>query len=127
MNRPNIAKLLMIGKTWIPGITKFNVSMEDIDGEGTQRSEIGIMHREVLRKKVKKLSINCTHDDPEILAVATLVEGDTFEATVFCPGDPNSENNYITTTFYISKITIDLMLFKDGKGIWSVAFNAVEV
>lgn len=127
MNRPNVARLLRIGGTYVPGITKYNVSMEDLDGEGTTRSEAGIMHREVIRKKVKKLTVNCTHDDPEILSVASLVEGDTFDAEIFCPGDPAAVNNYISTQFYVSKITIDLMLFKDGKGIWSVAFNAVEV
>lgn len=127
MNRPNVANLISINGQRVPGITKYHIDMEDIDGEGTQRSEVGIMHREVLRKKVKKISLSCTHDDPEILTVATLVEGDTFEATVFCPGDPAAVDYYITTTFYVSKISVELLLFKDGKGIWTVAFNAVEV
>lgn len=127
MNRPNISRLLTVNGKRVPGIQKYNISMEDIDTEETQRDENGTMHRKVLRKKVKKLTVTCAHDDPEILEVATLVQDDTFEAEVFCPGDPKATDYYITTTFYVSKIVVDLIRFKDGKGTWSVSFSAVEV
>lgn len=127
MNRVNIARLLQIGGTWVPGITKYNISMEDIDGEGTTRDETGVMHREVVRKKVKKLTVHCTHDSEDILAVASLVENDIFDAYLLCPGDPEAVDYYKEATFYISKITTDLVHFGDNGVIWSVAFNAVEV
>lgn len=127
MNRPNVAKLLKIGDKYVVGIAKYHVDMEDIDSEETTRDETGEMHRKPLRKKVKKLSVTCTQDDDEVLSVATLVEDDTFEATLFCPGDPSASDFYVTSTFYVTKISIDLMRFRDNKGVWSVSFNAVEV
>lgn len=128
MIRPNVAKLIKIGETYIPGITKYKIDMEDLDGEGSGRSETGVMHREVLRKKVKKIFVTCTQDDAEALNVAELVAGDTVEMTVFCPGDETAEDYYKTCTFYISKLSIDLLALSNGAdGLWSVTFNAIEV
>lgn len=127
MIRPHVSKLIKVGNTYIPGITKYKIDMEDLDGEGTSRSETGVMHREVIRKKVKKISISCTQDDEEVLKVAELVEGNTVEMTVFCPGDETAENGYKTSNFYISKLSIDLLLLTGEQGLWTVAFNAIEV
>lgn len=127
MNRTNTSRLITVNGKRIPGIKTYEISMEDIDAKESQRDENVVMHRKVLRKAVKKIAVTCVHDDPEIVEVATLVQGDTFEAEVFCPGDPKAVNYYTTATFYVSKIVVKLIRFSDGKGTWSVSFSAVEV
>lgn len=127
MTRKHVSKLIKIGDKYIPGITKYKIDMEDLDGEGSGRSETGIAHREVVRKKVKKLFVTCSQDDEEVLEVAELIKGDTVEMTVFCPGDETAENFYKTSTFYITKLSIDLVTLSDDEGWWTVSFNAVEV
>lgn len=127
MIRPNVAKLVKVGDNWICGITKFKIDMEDLDGEGTTRSENGTMHRERIREKVKKLFLTCTNDDEEVLAVAEMVQDTVVEMTVFCPGDPTAEDYYKTSMFYVSKISVELLNLSDGRGWWSVSFNAIEV
>ena len=128
MDRQNIAKIIKINDVWLPGIAQYQVDMEDLDGEGTMRDEIGVMHREVIRAKVKKLMVVCTQDNPEVLAVAELVGTPTFEAEVLCPGAPGAEEGYIKGVFYASKISTKLLkLESSGKSYWTVSFNAVEV
>lgn len=127
MNRPNVAKIIKIGNTWLPGIATYKIDMEDIDGEGTSRSETGTMHRERLRKKVKKLFVTCTNDDPEVLGVADMVKDDTVEMTVLCPGDIEAEGYYRTSAFYVTKISTELVHLGENRRIWSVSFNAIEV
>lgn len=127
MNRPNVAKIIKIGDVWLPGIAKYRIDMEDIDGEGTSRSETGIMHREPLRKKVKKLYVTCTNDDPEVLGVADMVKDDTVAMTVLCPGDVEAADYYRTANFYVTKISTELVHLDENRRIWSVSFNAIEV
>lgn len=122
-----VAKVIQIGDVWLPKISTYSVDMEDIDGEGTSRSEAGIMHREVLRKKVKKLSVTCTHDNATILSVADMLKGDTVDMTVLCPGDVNATDFYATGTFYVTKISTGLMHLSGNRAVWSVSFNAIEV
>lgn len=122
-----VAKIIQVDGTWIPKIATYSVDMEDIDAEGTSRSESGKMHREVLRKKVKKLSVTCTHDNATILAVADMLKGDTVDMTVLCPGDVNATDFYATGTFYVTKISTGLMHLSGNRAVWSVSFNAIEV
>ena len=130
MNRPNRAHILQVGDTWICGINKYRVSAEDIDGEGTTRDETGTMHRDVLRKRVKKLAVSCIQDSTEILETAKLLQDDIIEMNCFCPADPNAVDYLSKGKFYVSKVEFDITFFDNENpedSIWSVAFNAIEV
>lgn len=128
MDRPKRAKVVKVGDTWICGITTYSINMEDIDSEESGRDENLDMHREVLREKVMKISVTCTQDNPEVFETCGLIEGETVEMTVLCPGFRNAEGSYYATAeFYISKVKLDVIFYNNGETVWSLSFNAIEV
>ncbi len=120
------AKLVKIGDAWLPGISAYRIDLEDIDSADTARSETGKMQRSVLRKKVKKLSLTLAVTRDELAEIAKLVAEDTAEMQVYCPADPDAKDGFVTSEFYVSKISAD-MITLSGKNYWRLNFNAVEV
>lgn len=128
MNRPTRAKVVKIDDTWLCGITAYRLDMEDIDSEESGRAENLEMHRNVLRPKVMKLSISCTQDNPEVFETCGLIEGETVEMTVLCPGFRNEKGKvYATSRFYVSKVSLDVVFYNNGETVWTLSFNAIEV
>ncbi len=130
MNRPNLAEIVQVGETWLPGIRKYTFTLEDLDGEGTTRDETGVLHREVIRSNVLHVAVTHVVDQGELVSITSLVkESSTVEMTLFCPGrgDP-----YDTGTFYVSKMDVDLIRLKDPNtgqvaDWWQVDYTLVEV
>ena len=128
--RSTLAEIIEVDETWLPGITKFNVTMEDIDAEGSTRSENGTMHREIIREKVIHAQVTHVVDQTELAAICGLIQDDaTVEMTVFCPGrgDP-----YVTAYFYVSKVNFDLIRYKEPStgavaDWWQLDYTLVEV
>lgn len=120
------AHLVKVGEAWLPGISQYNVNLEDIDSDDTARSETGVMVRSVIRKKVKKLSFTCKVSDTQLAAICELLSGDTAEMTVFCPADDAATDKYITSTFYVSKMSMQMLKFAN-ECYWTLTYNAVEV
>ena len=128
MKRPTRAEVVKIDDTWICGITSYRIDMEDIDSEESGRDENMEMHREVLREKVMKISVNCIQDSPEVFETCSLIEGETVEMTVLCPGFRNEEDKpFATAKFYVSKVGLDVVFYNNGETIWTLSFNAIEV
>lgn len=128
MDRPKRAQVVKVGDTWICGITVYRIDMEDIDSEESGRDENLDMHRERLREKVMKIFVTCTQDNPEVFETCSLIEGETVEMTVLCPGFRNAEGSYYATAeFYISKVKLDVIFYNNGETVWSLSFNAIEV
>ncbi len=119
------AKLITIGSTPIPGINGYNVTLEDIDSEETQRDETGTMHRKPLRKNVMKIAVSAVIPTSQVKAIAALISEDTFDASVYCPLHPDASSGYISSTFYVTKKGAQLLSYKEG--YWTISFNAVEV
>lgn len=128
--RPTLANIIQVGSTWLPGITKYDVTMEDIDAEGSTRSENGTMHREIIRAKVIHAQVTHIVDQTELASICGLIQSNaTVNMTVFCPGrgSPN-----VTADFYVSKVNFDLLRYKDpGTGAvadwWQLNYTLVEV
>ena len=135
MTRPTLAEIIGVitgenTTTWLPGIRKYTFTLEDLDGEGTTRDEVGTLHREVLRANV--LHVTATHivDQSELISITSLIKADsTVDISLFCPGRGNP---YDDGTFYVSKLTADLVRLKDPAtgnvaDWWQVDYTLVEV
>lgn len=128
--RPTLANIIQVGSTWLPGITKYDVTMEDIDAEGSTRSENGTMHREIIRSKVIHAQVTHIVDQTELASICGLIQGNaTVNMTVFCPGrgSPN-----VTADFYVSKVNFDLIRYKEPStgavaDWWQLDYTLVEV
>ena len=134
MTRSTLAEIIGVtgenSTTWLPGIRKYSFKLEDLDGEGTTRDEVGTLHREVLRANV--LHVTATHivDQSELISITSAIKEDsTVDLTLFCPGRGNP---YDDGTFYVSKLTADLVRLKDPAtgnvaDWWQVDYTLVEV
>ncbi len=128
--RPTLAEIIQVGETWLPGIVKFTVTMEDIDGEGSTRSEAGIMRRDIVREKVIHAAVQHVVDQEELQTICAAVQSDrTVEMTLFCPGRGDPE---VTAEFYVSKVNFDLIRYRDPTtgevgDWWQVDYTIVEV
>lgn len=106
----------------LPGVTQYSFTLEDIDGEGSTRTEDGYMHREVIRQNVVHASV--THRvDTEGLGtiISEIKQGETVETELYTPGyEPSG-------TYYCSKLTASMVAKTQEKEIWDVSYELVEV
>lgn len=120
------AQIIQAGGTWLPGISAYSISLEDIDSEDTTRSESGKMIRRRLRAKVLKLSVTHIVDMDKMVTITEKIGETTVELKVYCPARSDAVSGYVTATFYVSKITTRMIVLQD-KSWWEVSYNAIEV
>lgn len=135
--RPTLAEIIGYEEenedVWLPGVTKYTVTLEDIDGEGSTRSEAGVMHREIIRSKVIHAQVQHIVDQAELKQICAAVQADsTVELTVFCPARAASGSISVTSYFYVSMFTFDLIRLKEPStgtlaDWWQVDYTLVEV
>lgn len=129
-DRPHLAEIINVGGTWLPGIAKYHVTLEDIDSDSSNRSEAGILHRDVIRSSVIHAQVTHIVNQEELTTICGLIKEDsTVEMTLFCPGrgDPDVES-----TFYVSKVDFDLIRYKEPStkevaDWWQLNYTLVEV
>lgn len=125
-DRPTLAEIISVNNEWLPGIAEYSLTLEDIDGEGSSRSESGTMHREVVRPNVIHASVTQIVDQEELIASCQAIKGDAqVEMTVFCPG-VDDEDVYITADFYVSKLDTQLLRYHDGDW-WRLSYTIVQI
>lgn len=120
------AHLISIDGEWFPGIASYSADLEDIDADDTARSETGKLIRNRLRAKVIRLSVTHRLDADKAAEVAQRVGGATVELTVFCPASEDANGGFVTSEFYVSKITAR-MISLSGKSWWEISYNAIQV
>ena len=116
----NMAAIQLVGD--LPGVTAYSFTVEDIDGEGTTRTESGVMHRERVRANVVHASVThrVTTTDLETIC-DTVKQGENANLTLYTPGvEPSS-------VYYCSKLTASLVIIKEDTEWWDVSYELVEV
>lgn len=108
----------------LPGVCKYIVTLEDIDGEGSTRTEDGVMHREVLRSNVVHVSVQHIVDPPGVEAIVNAIKTnpDLDGVELYLPGIASSSNH-----FYCSKLTTELIVKTATNERWLVSYELVEV
>lgn len=126
-NADKIAHLISKdGENWFPGISSYSADLEDIDADDTARSETGKMIRNRLRPKVIKLSVTHRIDADKVAEIAEAIGDETVELTVFCPASESANEGFVTSEFYVSKISTR-MISLSGISWWEVSYNAIQV
>ncbi len=120
------AHLISKNGTWFPGIASYSADLEDIDTDNTVRSETGTMFRKRLRAKVIKLSVAHRVDAVKCAEISEMVGDETVELKVFCPASKDAVEGFVTSEFYVSKITTS-MISLSGESWWEVSYNAIQV
>ncbi|MBR5090178.1 MAG: hypothetical protein IK093_12190 [Ruminiclostridium sp.] len=113
--------LVSIDGATLPGIYSYKIDLEDIDGAESGRSETGVMHRNVLRSRVKKVYVGMKLSDEQMSEIGNIIEqGTSLEMSVRVPGGGDEAG-----TFYISKLSATMMKLADDSW-WELSFNAIE-
>ncbi len=113
--------LVSIDGAVLPGIYSYKIDLEDIDGAESGRSETGVMHRSVLRSRVKKVYVGMKLSDEQMSEIGNIIEqGISLEMSVRVPGGEDE-----TGTFYISKLSATMLKLGDTSW-WGLSFNAIE-
>lgn len=129
----NVAHILQIDDTWLPGVRDYDFTLEDIDTEDSNRSEGGYAHRDILRPNVYHASV--THIVPydDMLTICDAIKAEkTIEISVLAPGK-SSESPYADITAYVSKIDVHLEWLDDidaesgYKAYFVISYQLVEV
>ena len=122
------ARLIYTAGEWLPGISRYSATTEDIDGEGSTRNEAAVMHREVLRKDVKHIDVEhvCTTEDMRTVC-RHIKEKEQIQMKVLCPADSSSDGDgYVSGTFYISKVQAEMIIYRNEPW-WRITYSAVEI
>ena len=108
----------------LPGITSYSFTAEDLDGEGTTRTETGVMHRELVRSDVVHASVThrVTTADLETICDAIKTDPEIEGLELYLPGVTSRTRKY-----YCSKYTAALVIVKEDTEWWDVSYELVEV
>lgn len=118
-------KLVLINDTWLPGISGYTVTREDLDSKDSARGgEDGRLHRRRIRHRVRKLHFVCKVNETQLKTINSLIAGEddieivmTFFNPFTCAQD--------TSIFYVSKDEAKLLVI-GNESFWQVTFNAIE-
>lgn len=106
----------------LPGITSYSFTAEDLDGEGTTRTETGVMHRELVRSDVVHANVTHRVTTADLETIAdTIKQGATVDIELYTPGVSPSG------TYYCNKFTAALVIVKEDTEWWDVRYELVEV
>lgn len=118
-------KLVLINDTWLPGISGYTVTREDLDSKDSGRAgEDGRLHRRRVRYRVKKLHFVCKVNETQLKTINSLIAGEDdieIEMTFFNPFTCAQD----TSIFYVSKDEAKLLVI-GNESFWQVTFNAIE-
>lgn len=115
-----MTNVISIDGVAMPAPTKYDPSFEDIDAANSGRNDSGIMTREVVRRKVAKLSLDWTMlTDSEMILVAGALQ-DTMQVTYWW-------GSYKTSTMYASSIQSSMVANpNNNETYWNVSVNFIE-
>lgn len=119
-----VPHILNIGGNWLPGIREYNVTLEDIDSEDSERDEEGVFHRKRLRSNVYHADVTHIVQQSDLEDIIDAVKTDD-TVTVEALGKEGSFEAYV------SKLTSQLVLYEGQGGAveswWQVNYTLVEV
>lgn len=117
-------ELIQVDGTWLPGIREYNVTLEDIDTDDTNRSESGVMSRNILRSNVYHANVTHICTEEQAIEICTAVKADsTIQITALCPGKGSP---YETFDAYVSKLQMQFVTNTWGNW-WQIDYQLIEV
>ena len=103
-----------------PTIDSYKIEKNDIDSSNSGRSETGLMLREIIRKRVYKVSAKWRLTSEECASLENLLSQSSFNLTF-------TENGAeITRNFYCSAVAKSLVGVSQSGQLWALSANMVE-
>ena len=112
--------ILKIDGTSLPAPHEYQVTLSDLDSEGTGRTEDGVLVRERVRGGVAKIAVHWyALSTQECAAILNATAPDSFSVEYFF-GSP------CTATMYAGDRTATLRAAREGQAVWEITMNLVE-
>ena len=117
---------LVINGTPIPkNPSSYVVTLQDIDGDGTKRSESGVLSRERSRAGVYKVDVGWTAlSRSQLKAITDALSGVSASVTFF---DPTSSTNPTKTMYASDRVgTLSACTDEAGPSYWDLSLSLIE-
>lgn len=112
--------ILKIDGTALPAPHEYQVTLSDLDSEGTGRTEDGVLVRERVRGGVAKISLQWSAlSTPDCARVLNATAPDSFQVGYFF-------GQMRTAKMYAGDRTAELKAAREGQGVWAVEMNLIE-
>ena len=112
--------ILKIDGTALPTPHEYQVTLSDLDSEGTGRTEDGVLVRERVRGGVAKISVRWyALSTEECAVVLNATAPDSFSVEYFF-------GSTCTATMYAGDRSVTLRAVREGQAVWEVSVNLVE-
>ena len=112
--------ILKIDGTALPAPHEYQVTLSDLDSEGTGRTEDGVLVRERVRGGVAKISLQWSAlSTPECARVLNATAPDSLQVGYFF-------GQMRTAKMYAGDRTAELKAAREGQGVWAVEMNLIE-
>ena len=114
--------LVKFGEYTPPTPTKYEVEIQDIDGEGTGRGETGYMDRERVRAGVYKLSLEFTNiPSSDVSNIKNAIKSETISVKLF-------DGGYVDAIMYSGNRKLTLKYIDDNSNaFWDLSFSLTEM
>ena len=115
--------MLKIGNVDTPEPAKYNVTLQDIDSENTQRTEAGTQNRDRVRGGVYKITVMWKVGDSDLKKITSAVAPASLSVTFYDPTTGTTP----TKDMYCGDRSGELRFYKpDGASLWELSLSLIE-
>lgn len=112
--------ILTVNGTALPAPNEYTVTLSDLDGSGTGRTEDGTLIRERVRGGVAKIGAAWSAlSTAQCAQILNATAGDRFTVVYFF-GEQR------TATMYAGDRTARVIAAREGRAVWEVSMNLIE-
>src|SRR5690554_1217739 len=114
--------MMKIGTKDLPAPSKYSVTLQDIDGESTRRTEAGTLIRDRVRAGVYKIQATWKVKDSDLKTITDAIAPAKFSVTFYDPTTDTTPQKEMQC----GDRSAELKLHRDGESLWELTVTLTE-